>query len=287
MKKIVKTILPLVLMLPMMVASCTDFNAGYSFVAESNGITYQYEVITSRMNYVRITPVSDSQTVSGEVTIPATVNHEGTRFVVSQIAENAFRNYALITSVTLPASISSIENSAFKNCTSLTTINTPQPLSIVGAYAFENCYNLQAFDFEASISSLGEGCFKGCSSLSAAVFPSSFTSIPNQAFWGCTSLTAIQLPATIMNIGNDAFGNCTNATVITFGSSVQTIGERAFENCSSVQSITITTPTPPSCYASTFNGVPANIPVTVPMPHVADYQNAAGWNHFTNFVGTY
>ena len=102
MKKIVKTILPLVLMLPMMVASCTDFNAGYSFVAESNGITYQYEVITSRMNYVRITPVSDSQTVSGEVTIPATVNHEGTRFVVSQIAENAFRNYALITSVTLP-----------------------------------------------------------------------------------------------------------------------------------------------------------------------------------------
>lgn len=287
MKKTFQLFLPLLMMVSLLVTSCTEYNAGYSFVAESDGITYQYEVITSRMNYVRISPVSDSQTVTGNITIPATINHEGTRFVVSQIAENAFRNYTLITSITLPPSISSIENSAFKNCTSLTTINTPQPLSIIGAYAFENCYNLQAFDFEASISTLGEGCFKGCTSLGSAVFPSSFTSIPNQAFLGCTSLTAINLPATIMNIGNDAFGNCTNATAITSGSSVQTIGERAFANCSSVQSITITTPIPPSCYATTFNGVPANIPVTVPMPHVADYQNATGWNHFTNFVGTY
>lgn len=287
MKKTFLTFIPLVLTLCLLVTSCTEYNAGYSFVAESNGITYQYEVITSRMNYVRISPVSDSQAVTGDVTIPATVNHEGTRFVVSQIKENAFRNYTLITAIALPPSISSIENSAFKNCTSLSSINTPQPLSIIGAYAFENCYSLEAFDFEASISSLGEGCFKGCTSLTTAVFPSSFTAVPNQAFLGCTSLTTINLPATIMNIGNDAFGNCTNATAITFGSSVQTIGERAFENCSSVQSITITTPMPPTCYASTFNGVPNNIPVTVPMPHVTDYQNATGWNHFTNYVGTY
>lgn len=287
MRKIFKTILPLVLTLSLGASSCTEYNAGYSFVAESNGISYQYEVITSRMNYVRISPLSDSQTVTGDITIPATINYEGTRFVVSQIKENAFRNYTLITSIALPASLSVIENSAFKNCTSLTTINTPQPLSSIGAYAFENCYNLQAFDFEASISTLGEGCFKGCNSLTAAVFPSSFTSVPNQAFYGCTSLTDIQLPATIMNIGNDAFGNCTNVIAISFGSSVQTIGERAFANCSSVQSIAITTPMPPTCYTSTFDSVPANIPVTVPMPHVADYQNATGWNHFTNYVGTY
>ena len=111
MKKTFQLFLPLLMMVSLLVTSCTEYNAGYSFVAESNGITYQYEVITSRMNYVRISPVSDSQTVTGNITIPATINHEGTRFVVSQIAENAFRNYTLITSITLPPSISSIENS--------------------------------------------------------------------------------------------------------------------------------------------------------------------------------
>ena len=276
-----------VLSLLMLATSCSGYKAGFTFEGESNGITYRYEVLVSQTNYVRVFPVTGAAMVEGNVAIPATVEYEDTKFIVTQIGHGAFRNYINITSITMPPSISTIEDSAFKNCTALTTINTPQPLSVIGAYAFENCSRLQAFDFDASISTLGTGCFKGCSSLREASFPSSFSAVPDQAFCGCSSLSAIHLPQTVMNIGHDAFRGCANADQLTFGSSVQTIGQRAFADCSNIQSITISTPTPPACYPTTFDGIPSSIPVTVPMPHVADYQNATGWNHLTNFIGTY
>lgn len=289
MKKKAKTILSLTLMLSGLTLSesCSHLNVGETFVVETDGIAYRYEVLVSRMNYVRITPVSDNQTVVGAITLPSTVSFQGDRFVVSQIGENAFRNYTNITSVVLPPTISVIEAAAFKNCISLASINTPQPLATIGNYAFDSCTNLRAFNLNASLSSLGDGCFRGCTSLTQLDFPSSFTSIPNQAFSGCTSLSSIELPATISSIGNDAFNNCTNATSLSMGSSVQSIGERAFANCCSLQAVSISTATPPTCFATTFDSVPANIPVTVPMPHIQDYQNATGWNHFTNYIGTY
>lgn len=287
MKRTLKTLSPLVLSLLMLTTACTGYKAGFTFEEESDGITFRYEVLVSHTNYVRVFPVTGADMVEGSISIPATTEYEDTRFVVSQIGHGAFLNYNRVTSITLPPSISTIEDSAFKNCTSLATINTPQPLSVIGAYAFENCSSLQSFDFDASISTLGKGCFMGCSSLREAVFPSSFTFIPDMAFYGCASLSAIHLSPTIMNIGHDAFHGCINATELTFGSSVQTIGQRAFADCENIRAISISTPTPPTCYQTTFEGIASDIPVTVPMPHVADYQNATGWNHFTNFIETY
>lgn len=286
-KQTIKALFPLVLLLLMLTTSCSGYKAGFTFEAESNGIIYRYEVIVSQTNYVRLFPVTGAEMVEDSISIPASVEYEGTKFIVSQIGHGAFCNYTHITSITLPPFISTIEDSAFKNCTALTSINTPQPLSIIGSYAFENCSSLQSFKFDASISTLGKGCFKGCSSLREASFPSSFSAVPDQAFSGCSLLSAIHLPPTIINIGHDAFNGCMNASELTFGSSVQTIGQRAFADCVNIQSITISTPTPPVCYTTTFDGVSPVIPVTVPMPHVADYQNATGWNHFTNFIGTY
>lgn len=143
------------------VASCTKLRSGQSFVAESDGINYRYEVIVSNHNYVRVTPVSGPEAVTGAINIPSTVRHEDYTYVVTQIGANAFSNYTGITSVTIPGTVSIIETNAFRNCQSLTTVNVSNSISTIDAYAFENCSQLQTFHFATSLSTLGQGCFRG------------------------------------------------------------------------------------------------------------------------------
>lgn len=118
-------------------------------------------------------------------------------------------------------------------------------------------------------------------------FPTSFTEIPDEAFYGCASFEEIRCPATLMKIGKDAFGGCAHVKEIYLDRSVQSIGTKAFAGCLGVESITCLTATPPACSADTFDGIPADIPVTVMMSSVGDYRAAAGWNRFGNYLGKY
>lgn len=268
-------------------SSCSKFRAGDRFTVVVNGVEYQCEVIVSKMNYVRISPVTSSDMLIGEVNIPSDIRYDGTKFVVTQIAKDAFRGYEGITAVVLPSTLSVIEESAFRECASLVSINTPQPLSTIESHAFDGCAKLQSFNLVASLSTLGDACFKSCSSLTNLTFPTSFSKIPNEAFCGCISLTRLNLPATILQVGDKAFENCSGIVSVSFDSSVQTIGSKAFSGCVAVESISTKTPTPPVCSDNTFEGVPSDITVTVPMASVENYRSAVGWNRFSNFVGRY
>lgn len=267
--------------------SCSKLNDGDSFTATSGGVQFRYEVIVSRMNFVRVSPAVNPSSLTGKVTIPSKVDYDGTTYAVTQVASRAFEGAALITAITLPSGLSVIEDHAFSGCSSLTEINTPQPLSVIGEYAFEGCANLESFNFEASLSEIGRGAFKGCASLTSLNLTSSFTSIADETFFGCASLKSIELPATIMQIGADAFGECRDLQDIVLDRSVQSIGAEAFAGNSNVKSITCMTPTPPSCGESAFDGIPVDISVIVPIASVTSYKEASGWNRFLNYTGKY
>lgn len=264
---------------------CSGLKAGDTFTATTDGVEFRYEVLVSNMNYVRVDHVSGE--LSGKITIPSSVSYDGTNFLVTQIGENAFMNCDLITSVSLPKTLSNIEAHAFAGCTALESINTPQPLSVIGDYAFEGCRSLREFSLDASISSLGKGCFRGCSALSSVKFPNSFTEIPDEAFYGCVSFDEIILPSTIMHIGKYSFGGCINVDEIYLDRSVQDIGAHAFAGCVNTKSITCLTATPPICPNDTFDGIRPDIPITVMMASVQNYLNATGWRRFYNYNGTY
>lgn len=273
------------IMLSVAIAGCSKLKAGDTFTATTDGVVFQYEVIMSRMNYVRVVPVSGN--LHGTVTIPSVVSYDGDNFIVTQIGENAFRGCTSITSIYLPRTLSVIEAFAFAGCTSLQSINTPQPLSVIGDYAFDGCISLKEFSLDASISTLGKGCFRGCGALAEVKFPSSFSEIPDEAFYGCIGLGEIRLPSTVMHIGRDAFGRCHGVREIYLDRSVAMIGDGAFAECSRVEAITCLTATPPVCSVGTFAGIRTDIPVTVMMSSLQNYRIAPGWNRFINFTGRY
>lgn len=76
--------------------------------------------------------------LTGDVTIDATVTINGQTYQVSAIAEDAFRDNQTITSLTIPAGITTIGNNAFSGCINLIVINIGKDVVFIGSRAFAN-----------------------------------------------------------------------------------------------------------------------------------------------------
>ena len=135
------------------------------------------------------------------------------------------------------------------------------------------------------LTSIRNYAFSNCSNLSGSLYiPNSVTTIGNYAFQNCSGLTeSLTIGNSVTAIGEGSFQNCSGFMgSLTIGSSVSTIGNYAFLYCSGLTSMTVLAETPPALGISVFYSVPKAIPVYVPCGSLSAYQNAEGWNEFTN-----
>ena len=98
--------------------------------------------------------------------------------------------------------------SAFRGDTSMTSIALPAGLTSLGGFAFYGCSSLTSIKLPAGLTSIDGLAFRGCSSLTSIELPAGLTSIGEFAFSGCSSLTSIELPAGLTSIGDNAFHGC-------------------------------------------------------------------------------
>ena len=223
-----------------------------------DGIWYLFSSNKATVTYQGSTYSSYPDEYSGDIVIPASVTYNNVTYSVTSIGNEAFRNCATLTSVTIPNSVTSIGKRAFQYCTDLTSITIGN-----------------------SVTSIGEEAFFGCSSLTSVTIPNSVTSIGDYAFgdvpniiyygsllgspWGarcingfvdgyfvytsalkttlmacCTSVQGdIVIPNSVTRIGERAFSGCSGLTSVTIPNSVTSIGNYAFSGCSSLTSVTI------------------------------------------------
>ena len=177
--------------------------------------------------------------------------HNGMEITEYEIYQYSFYNCSSLTSIEIPASVTSIGSYAFYNCSGLTNVlfGENSQLTSIGSYAFENCSSLTSIVISDSVTSIGYRAFYNCSGLTNIEIPASVTSIGDRAFGNCIGLTSI-----IVEEGNTQYhssGNCLIETetkkiilgcqnsVIPNDGSVTSIGSSAFENCSLLTSITI------------------------------------------------
>lgn len=122
---------------------------------------------------------------SGSITIPAYVIHEGYKYPVTAIDQEAFYACENLVSVTIPNSVTSIGLAAFASCTRLKSVTLSNSLKIIGRYAFSDCKSLRTI-----------------------TIPNSVTTIEDYAFQGCSNLTTASVPKTVKTIGIDVFNKC-------------------------------------------------------------------------------
>ena len=166
----------------------------------------------------------------GDVTVPAGV---------TSIGETAFEKCkgalsVILTSVSLPESVTGIERCAFERCGYLTNITLPAGLTNIGDSAFKDCKQLKSVTIPAGVTSIAPWAFCGCGGLTSVTIPDGVTGIGDCAFSQCGGLTNITLPAGLKSIGYAAFSGCRNLTDITIPSGVEKMGQFVFKSCGKV-----------------------------------------------------
>ena len=176
------------------------------------------------------------------------------------IGGSAFSDNPYLTSIVIPANVTTIGVSAFANCENLASVQfTPATEAIklvISDSAFFNCKSLtNDFRLPAYTTSIGYAAFQGCT-FTTFVIPEDVTYIGKAAFWGLdtltsvefktkgdlviengtannatgggafasTGLTHIELPATLVELGNYTFYKCYSLETVTIGKVTVTNG---------------------------------------------------------------
>ena len=149
-----------------------------------------------------------------------------------------------MTTITIPASVTSIGDNAFENATSLTTVTFEQGsnLDTIGYSAFLNATALTTITIPASVTSIGSSAFRSTTSLTNITIPSGITTISQYTF-NHSGLTSITIPASVTEIAKFAFATTRQLTEVIFESTdtLEIIGNGAFSYTSALTSITIPT----------------------------------------------
>jgi hypothetical protein len=174
-------------------------------------------IITSGKSFVK----------NGIADLPATFRN----LPVTAIGPQAFFDNKNLTSVTIPASVTSIEGwGSFQRCTNLTTVNfaAGSRLQSLGNGAFDSCESLTAITIPAGVTSLGSidewsGVFQLCKKLETVTFaPNSQLKTIGIGAFAFAGVKNITIPAGVTSIGAMAFDTCTSITSIIIPASVTT-----------------------------------------------------------------
>ncbi len=189
---------------------------------------------------------SDSLYV-GDVVIPSEVVLNGETYTVNEIGTNAFAGSKLMTSLSLPASVTTIGSGSFSLCTALSSISvdTENPVYLSDNGIMYNKSPISIFFVPRALkgvvtlldglTEVSSSAFQSCTLITSVTIPNSVTKICDGAFDKCTSLTEVVVGTGLEVIERNAFSNCSQLEVADFSATkLKSIGHSAFDGCSSL-----------------------------------------------------
>ena len=135
------------------------------------------------------------------VNIPEMVTYGENTYTVTAIANSAFRDNGVVTSVTTPSTIDSIGEHAFRSMSALKTVtlNASEKFKCFSDAEFWGNKALVSIDMSGcmGLTGLGNGgtyddTFDGCTMLEKVVLPDGINYIGRQVFFNCSKLTTIE-----------------------------------------------------------------------------------------------
>ena len=270
-----------------------------------------YQINADSVSATLVGPVDITQ-VSGEISIPSTISHNGSDYPVTRIGNNAFISSGGLTGpLNIPNTVTFIGENAFLACSGLTELHLGNSLDTIGPAAFYGCkgftgsltlphsvrvigtaafYGCTGFDgtltFGDGLKRIEDAAFYKCRGFTALNLSDAVTSIGTSAFWGCSGFSgALTLPNSVTEIGGNAFRNCSGFTgTLTLGSALESIGGQAFIHCSGfAEVVSLATEPPAFSFEEVFAGCSCT-KLTVPCGRIAAYENSDWHDYFATIV---
>lgn len=220
---------------------------------------------------------------SGDVVIPETVTYEGKTYKVTTLGRYAFYLNYLMTSISIPNSVTRIEENALEYCRGLKSLTIPNSVTHIKDYAFVFCNKLTEVTLSNNIDSLGIYPFQDCENLERITIPTCLTSIVWGMFYGCSKLDEVVIPSSITMIEKYAFNSCDSLKTIVVSENVTEIGTFAFYRCYALASMYMLAKNPPTIEENTFSKDSYDkATIYVPNGSLFAYRNDPVWNKFAN-----
>jgi len=152
------------------------------------------------------------ENLKGDIVIPSKVEIDGKIYNVTSIEEYAFTECNNMTSITIPASITSVGFGVFNGCLGLTNVEIPSSITRIEGQMFGWCQNLTSVKIPTSVTSIGDRAFCECIKLDSLEIPSSVTDFGVEAFYNSHADIIIDNSEENVKVGSDAFAGCHSVT---------------------------------------------------------------------------
>ena len=171
----------------------------------------------------------DDSTQDGVIDIPDTVTSGGQSYKVTAIREYAFTPSHTITNVSsvfIPATVTSIGPFAFRCCKFLATVTFAEgsQLKSIGVSAFSGTDPahpiFKEIQIPDSVETIGTNAFHNCQDLESITLPASLETIESSAFSSCRKLSEIRLPASLKAIQSYVFDGCSSLETVFYDGSL-------------------------------------------------------------------
>lgn len=233
---------------------------------------------------------------------------------IRRIGSYAFASMSTLTEVPeLPLTLKIIDDHAFNGCPFIGNLILPDSLEVIGEMAFASCHGLNgSLVIPDAVTQIGDYAFLECGGFDGTLtLGKSLNSIGNMAFTWCSGFTgSLTIPNSVRIMGYSAFSRCSSfngsltiseqltilkegtfydcsgfSDTLTIGASLQHIEALALYNVSNLSAIIAKPFNAPQASADgIFAFIPTDIPIWLHCGSVESYQNAAGWNAFTNYI---
>ncbi len=204
----------------MLLTNLAQAQASYDFQAVTpQGDTLLYNITDSAAHHVSVRGDAWSYNThyihyNADLVLPDSVEHEGVRYAVTEVAEEAFQSHLEIETITVPDGVMVIGNKAF----SLVPYHGSATGSPWGANTINGYEENSLFYLDNSKTRL-----TASRHITSAVVPATVRVIGTRAFYYRSSLASVTLPEGLDTIGNQAFGVCDGLEGITIPSTVKHI----------------------------------------------------------------
>ncbi|MBQ3753160.1 MAG: leucine-rich repeat domain-containing protein [Prevotella sp.] len=189
---------------------------------------------------------------------------------LTAIPNYQFKEWHLLTWITLPSQLETIGSEAFNYCFELQDVQLPASLKTIDNWAFQYTYNFNHVVIPEG-ATFGQGSFR-YSGMRRITLSASMKEMPNNSCAKCYDLIDIQFNGQT-NIGYESFADCVSLKTLNVPEGVETLVTSCFANCKGLTSITL--PTTLMTIARPFDGCTnvtelTSLAATPPYPNNAD-----------------